>query len=83
METRWIDKVDVVYIYVYAHTHTHTMKYFLAIKKWNVAFVVTLMGLAGVMLSEISQRKTNDTTYMWNLKNKTNVTTKKQTHIYR
>ena len=38
------------------------------------------MDLKGIMLSEISQRKTNtdDFIYMWNLKNKTNVQTKQK-----
>ena len=39
-----------------------------------------------IMLTEISQRKTNmyNFTYMWNLKNKTNEQTKqKKTHRYR
>ena len=44
------------------------------------------MDLEVIMLSEISQRKINDITYMWNLKkyNKlVNITKKKQTHRYR
>ena len=36
-------------------------------------FVATWMNLENIMLSEISQRKTNaDITYMWNLKKKKN-----------
>ena len=50
------------------------MEYYSAIKKnENLQFATTWMDMEGIMLSEISQRKTNnDITYMWNLKNKTN-----------
>ena len=47
----WMDE-DVVYIY--------TMEYYLAIKKNEILpFATTWMELEGIMLSEISQRKTN------------------------
>ena len=47
----WMDKKDVVYIY--------TMEYYLAIKKNEILpFATTWMELEGIMLSEISQRKT-------------------------
>ena len=47
-----MDKADVVYIY--------TMKYYSAIKKNEILpFATTQMELEGIMLSEISQKKTN------------------------
>ena len=50
--SRWMDKEHVVYIY--------TMEYYLAIKKNKVLpFATTWMELEGIMLSKISQRKTN------------------------
>ena len=41
--------------------YLHTIKYYLAIKKKNevIPFVTTQMDVEGIMLSEISQRKTN------------------------
>ena len=46
-----MDKDDVVYIY--------TMEYYSAIKKNEILpFATTWMDLEGIMLSEISQRKT-------------------------
>ena len=48
----WMDKEDVVYMY--------TMEYYLAIKKNEILpFASTWIQLEGIMLSEISQRKTN------------------------
>ena len=50
------------YVYIthtHTHTHTHTMEYYLAIKKDEILpFATTWMELEGIMLSEISQRKT-------------------------
>ena len=48
-----MDKEDVVYVY--------TVEYYLAIKKNKeiLPFVTTWMELEGIMISEISQRKTN------------------------
>ena len=47
-----MDKGDVV--------HTYTMEYYSAIKKNEIMpFVATWMDFQGIMLSEISQRKTN------------------------
>ena len=51
----------------YTHTHTHTythklicrMEYYSAIKEEILAFITTLIDLEGIMLNEISQRKTN------------------------
>ena len=69
------------------HTCTHTMEYYSDIKKNEILpFAVTWMDLEGIMLSELSQTEKDkilhDTTYTWNLKNKTH-STKKQTHRYR
>ena len=42
------------------HTHTHTLEYYSAIKNVEIlSFVTTWMNLEGIMLSEISQIKTN------------------------
>ena len=50
-----------VYIctYIYIYTHTHTTEYYSSIKKEILPFVATCMNLEGIMLSEVSQRKTN------------------------
>ena len=54
----WMDKEDVACIYIY--TYIHTMEYYLIIKKNEILpFASTWMELEGIMLSEISQRKTN------------------------
>ena len=52
------------------HTHAHTIEYYSAIKKNKIMpFAATRMDLEIVILSEVSQTKTNviDITYMWNL----------------
>ena len=51
--------------------HIYTMDYYSAIKKKEILpFATMWMDLEAIMLSEISQRKTNTViTYMWNLKN--------------
>ena len=61
-----MDKEDIVCIYTYPihiYTYTyniHTVEYYLTIKKNNtLPFVAIWMDLEGIMLSEISQRKTN------------------------
>ena len=42
------------------HTHTHTMEYYSDIKKKEILpFVTAWMDLDGIMLSEMSQIKTN------------------------
>ena len=52
----WIKKL----LYTHTHTHTHTMKYYSAIKKNEILpFATMSMEPEGIMLSEISQRKTN------------------------
>ena len=48
----WIEKMCYIYIY--------TMEYYLAIKKNEILpFATMWMELEGIILSEISQRKTN------------------------
>ena len=61
-----MDKEDVAYTHTqtdtdtHTQTHTHTMEYYSAIKKNEILpFATTWMELDGIMLSEISQRKTN------------------------
>ena len=50
----WIKKMCI-----YIYTYTHTMEYYSAIKKNEILpFATTWMELEGVMLNEISQRKT-------------------------
>ena len=52
-----MDKEDVVYIYTYTHTYSGVL---LSNKKNEILpFATTWMELEGIMLSEISQRKTN------------------------
>ena len=59
-----MDKEDVVHIYIYIHTHIYTMEYYSAIKKnETLPFATTWMDWEGIMLSEISQRKTNTVCY--------------------
>ena len=61
-----MDKEDVVYMY--------TMEYYLAIKRNEILpFATTWEELEGIMLSEISQRKTksHDFTHMRPLRDKT------------
>ena len=53
-----------IYIYIYIHTHTHThthsIEYYSAIKKNKIMpFAATWMDLEIIILSEVSQRKTN------------------------
>ena len=54
--------------------YIYTMEYYSAIKKnETLSFAATWMDLEGIMLSEISQTKTNyDITYIESLKNTTN-----------
>ena len=71
----WIKKLWYIY----------TIEYYLAIKNDEILpFGTTWMDLEGIMLSEVSQRKTNTIcfTYRWNLKNNINER-KKQTNRYR
>ena len=60
---RQMDKEDTytcVCVYIYIHIHT-TMEHYSAIKKKNeiLPLAIIWMDLEGIMLSEISQRKTN------------------------
>ena len=54
-----------IYIHVYRFRYTHThiyiymMEYHLAIKKNEILLFATWMDLEDIMLSEVSQRKTN------------------------
>ena len=53
-----MDKEDVVH--THTHTHTHTMEYYSAIEKNEILpFAMMWMEIESIMLSEISQRKTN------------------------
>ena len=59
------------------YVYTHTMEQYSAIKKNKMLPTATMrIDLEGIMLSKISQGKTNTvlyvTTYMWNLKDETN-----------
>ena len=63
-----MDKEDVacIYIYIYihthTHTHTHTVEYYSAIEKNEIMpFAATWMGIEIIILSELSQGKTNVT----------------------
>ena len=61
------DYIHIQSIYMYIdldiHTHTHIyiymMEYHLAIKKNEILLFATWMDLEDIMLSEVSQRKTN------------------------
>ena len=58
----WIQKMW----YIHMYTHTHTMEYYSTIKKNAILpFETTWMELKGIMLSEISQRKTNTVWPHW------------------
>ena len=49
-----------IYIYTYTHTYIHKMEYYSALKKSEILpFAAMWMNLENIMLSEISQRKTN------------------------
>ena len=57
----WIKKMWCMYTHTHTHTHahTHTMEYYSTIKKNEILpFATTWMELEGIMLSEISQKKT-------------------------
>ena len=76
---------------MHAHTHTHTHTYTCML--WNIShkkdvllpFVIIWMELEGIMLSEISQRKTNTIqfhSYVESKKNKRINKKQKQTYEY-
>ena len=49
-----------IYMYICIHTHTHSIEYYSAIKKNEIMpFAATWMDLEVIILSEVSQRKTN------------------------
>ena len=49
-----------IYIYIYIYTHTHTMEYYSAIRKNERSpFAAIWMELEIIILSEVSQTKTN------------------------
>ena len=55
-----MDKEDVTHTHTHTHIQTHTVEYYSAIKKNEILqFATTWMDLEGILLSEISQRKTN------------------------
>ena len=61
----------------HTHTHAHTQWNLLGIlKNENLPFAATWMELEGMMLNEVNHRERQilyDRTYMWNLKNTTNL----------
>ena len=70
------------YIYILSiYIYSIYIEYYSAIKKNEILpFAATRMDLEGIMLSEVSQTKTNtlyNITYMWNLKNTTSEYSKK------
>ena len=57
-----MDKKDVLYTHThntYKHTYAYTRKNISQPYKRNLAILITWKGLEGIMLGEISQRKTN------------------------
>ena len=47
-------------VYIYTYTYIHIMKYYSTMKNKEILlFATTWMDLEGIMLNEISQRKTN------------------------
>ena len=62
---RRMDKEDAVY--THTHTHTHNGVFLSYKKKEIMPFEATQMDLKITILSEVTQRKTNIITYMWNL----------------
>ena len=75
------------FLHTYTHTHTHTHEYYSVIKNENLPFPTTWMDQEGIMLSKISQIKTNTIGYYLYMKSKKwnkqmNITKQKQTHRY-
>ena len=70
---------------VCVYMYTHTMEYYSTIKKNEIlSFAMMWIDLESIMLSEISQTerdKGSVITYMWNLKNKTNVYNETETDL--
>ena len=71
-----------VYVCVYTHTHTHTHKGILLSHKKNkiLPFATTCMDQEGITLSEMGE-STYDSTYIWDLENKTNKHKKTETEL--
>ena len=61
---------DSSHTVVYKHTHTHTMKYYLAIKRKKILPARISKKLQDIMLSAISQRKTNTAWYHFYVESK-------------
>ena len=75
LTNKWITKMWYIYKHTHTHTHTHTMEYYTAIKKNEIMpFAATWMDLEIIILSEVSQKKTNTVWYhyTWKLKYDTN-----------
>ena len=88
----WLKKMwlyKYIYMYRYIYTHIYIYNRILVIKKnETLPFVTTWMDLEGIMLIEISQRKTK--TIWFNLyvefekqSKSTNITKQKQSHRFR
>ena len=77
-----------MYTHTHIHKHIHTMEYYSAIKRNGISpFVATWMDSEGIMLSEISQSKTNIVYYHLHMESKmynklVNII-EKQAHRYR
>ena len=67
---------DVFYTHTHTHTHTHTYTHngiLFSHKKERMPFAVTCLNLEIIILSEVSQRKTNTMiSHIWSLKYDTN-----------
>ena len=83
---RRMDKEDAVYTHTniphtpHTHTHTHNGVFLSYKKKEIMPFEATQMDLEITILSEVTQRKTNIITYMWNLIKISLFTKQKPTH---
>ena len=64
---------DVKYTHTHTHTHTHIMDYYSAMKKNEIlSFAATWMDLENIILSEVSQIKTNIMRYLLYVESKNN-----------
>ena len=72
---------------IHTHTHTHTLECYSVIKnnEENFAILSDMDGPAGHYAkwnkSDRERQILYDFTYVWNLKNKTNITEEKQNHM--
>ena len=58
---------DVFYTHTHTHTHTHTYTHngiLFSHKKERMPFAVTCLNLEIIILSEVSQRKTNTISFL-------------------